>query len=71
MMSYSIVHSRTATGMVGTLHTDLWKSETSREIKKIILASFEHLQKLYWFSKLGGQGSKVKPAMPILILMYK
>ena len=40
--------SRTATDMDGTLHTDLWKSETSREIKKIILASFEHLQKLYW-----------------------
>ena len=30
--------SRTATGMDGTIHTDLWKSETSREIKK----SFQH-----------------------------
>ena len=62
---------RTATDMDGTLHTDLWKPETSREIKKIILASFEHLQKLYWFSKLGGWGSKIKPTMPILVLMYK
>ena len=52
--------------MDGTLHTDLWKSETSREIKKIILASIENLQKLYWFSKLGGWGSKIKPATSIL-----
>ena len=50
-----------------TLHTDLWKSEISREIKK----SFEHIQKLHWFSKLGDGGSKIKPAMPILILMFK
>ena len=37
-----------------------WKSETSRGIKK-----------LYWFSKLGGRGSKIKPATPILILTFK
>ena len=37
----------------GTLHTDLWKSKTIREIKKILLASFEHIEMLYWFSKLG------------------
>ena len=28
------VYTRTATGMDGNLHTDLGKSETSREIKK-------------------------------------
>ena len=27
-------YARTATDMDGTLYTDLWKSETSREIKK-------------------------------------
>ena len=49
-------------------HTDLWKSKTSREIKK----SFEHLQKLYRFLKLGGFGSEIKPAVtPILVLNYK
>ena len=53
--------------MNGTLYSDLWKSETSREIKKNISASFEHLQKLNWFSKLGGRGSKIKPATPILV----
>ena len=31
--------SRTATDMDGSLHTDLWKSETSREIKKNIWTS--------------------------------
>ena len=41
----------------GTLHTDLWKSKTIREIKKILLASFEHIEMLYWFSKLGGCSS--------------
>ena len=45
----------------------IWNQE---RYQKIILASFEHLQKLYWFSKLGGWGSKIKPATPILILMY-
>ena len=29
-----VLNPRTATDMDGTLHTDLWKSETSREIKK-------------------------------------
>ena len=62
--------ARTVTDMDGTLHTDLGKSETSREIKKIILVSFEHLQKLHWFSKLGWWGSKTKLATPILVLMY-
>ena len=36
------------------------------KLKKIILASIENLQKLYWFSKLGGWGSKIKPATSIL-----
>ena len=53
--------------MDGTLHTDLWKSETNQDIKKTILISCEHLQKLYWFSKLWGRGSKIKPATPILV----
>ena len=35
--------SKTATGMDRTLHTDLWKSETSRDIRKSILMSLEHL----------------------------
>ena len=39
-----------ASGMEWTLHTDLWKSET-------ILISFKRLQKLYWFSNIGGRGS--------------
>jgi WD40 repeat protein len=30
----SYIHSRTATGIDGTLHTDFRKSETSRDIKK-------------------------------------
>ena len=30
----SLHNARTATGMDGTLHTDFWKSETSRDIKK-------------------------------------
>jgi hypothetical protein len=30
----NLPRSRTATEMDGTLHTDPWKSETSREIKK-------------------------------------
>ena len=47
------LYKDSATDMDGSLHTDLWKSETSREI---ILVSFEHLQKLHWFSKLGGWG---------------
>ena len=47
--------------------TDLWKSETSGEIKKL----FEHLWKLYWVSNLEGRGSKIKPATPILVLKYK
>ena len=29
-----LANTRTDTDMDGTLHTDLWKSETSREIKK-------------------------------------
>ena len=33
-LAWSIGKSRTATDMDGTLHTDLWKSETSREGKK-------------------------------------
>ena len=53
-----IPKAKTATDMDGTLHTDLWKSETSREIKKLsYVSSFEDLQKLYWFSKLEGRGS--------------
>ena len=57
--------------MDGTLHTDFRKSETSRGIKEIFLTSFEHLEKLYKFSKLGGCGLKSKPDMPILLLKYK
>ena len=57
--------------MDGTLHTDFRKSETSRGIKEIFLTSFEHLEKLYKFSKLGGCGSNIKPAAPILVLKYK
>ena len=53
--------------MEGALHTDLWKSETSR-YQKIILTSFEHFKKLYKFLKLGGCGSNIKPATPILVL---
>ena len=41
------------------------------EKSKNHLASFEHLQKLYRFSKLGGRGSKIKPATRILILTFK
>ena len=41
-------HSRTATDMGGKLHTDL----KPVEISKIILISFQHLQRLYCFSKL-------------------
>ena len=39
--------------------------------KKNVLTSFEHLYKLYKFSKLGGFGSKIMPATPILVLEYK
>ena len=35
--------AKTATDMDGTLHTDLWKSETSRENEK----SFEHHLKTF------------------------
>ena len=48
-------------------HTDIWKSETSEEIKK----AFEFLEKLYRFSKFEGRGLKIKPAKPILVLKYK
>ena len=49
----------------------IWNQQRNNEI---ILASFEHPQKLYWFSKFsksGGWGSKIKPAMPILGLLLK
>ena len=26
---------------------------------------------MYWFSKVGGSGSKIKPATPISVLKYK
>ena len=38
-----LYYSRTATEMDGTLHTDFRKSETSRDIKKKILISFEYV----------------------------
>ena len=61
--------------MDGTLHTDLWESETSREIKKSfehhLNIIFEHIQKFYWLAKLRWCGSKIKPAKPILGLEYK
>ena len=40
---FQYADARTATGMDGTLHTDFRKSETSRDIKKKKLISFEHL----------------------------
>ena len=51
-----------------TEHTTLIFENLKPVEKKI---KIEHLQKLYWFSKLGGWGSKIKPAMLILVLMYK
>ena len=53
--------------MEGTLQTDLWKSETSRQIKN----SYQYHLKLYWFSQSAGCGSKIGPATPILGLEYK
>ena len=49
-----------------------WNAYISTSVRnqKIILASIEQLQKLYWFSKLGGWGSKIKSVTPILVLMY-
>ena len=61
----SWLKSRRCFRMEGALHTDLWKSETNRDIKKKVLIPFKHLQNLYWFSKSGGRGSKIKPATPI------
>ena len=46
ILKWSLLHrSRTATGMEGTLPTDLWKFETSRDNQKIISTSFQHLKK--------------------------
>ena len=38
--------------------------------QKVIVISFVYLQKLHYFSKLQGRGSKIGPATPILILKY-
>ena len=35
-LSLPCVYARTATDIDGTFHTDLWKSETSREKKTLI-----------------------------------
>ena len=37
------------------------------QISNFILSSFKHLQKLYKFSKIGGCGSKIMHATPILV----
>ena len=39
--------------------------------QKIIVISFEHLQKLYWFWKFWGCGMKFRPVMPFWILSLK
>ena len=42
--------------------------ENLKPVEISILTSFEHLKMLYRFSKLGGCGSKIKHATPILFL---
>ena len=44
--------------MEGALTLIFGKSETSKDIKKMILIPLKHLQKLCWFSKLGGGNEK-------------
>ena len=62
-------YPRTALYLDWTALAKIWKSETSRDIK-IILIPYVHLGKLWTFAKFGGCGSKNEPAMPISILNF-
>ena len=63
------MYARTALYLDWTALANIWKSETSRDIK-IILIPYVHLGKLWTFAKFGGCGSKNEPATPISILNF-
>ena len=44
-----------------------WKSYLETKSSKVLVISFEHLQKLCIFAKFGRHGSKIEPARPISI----
>ena len=64
-VGYSKGYSRTTADMDRTLPHWPFKNWYRRN-QKILLKSFEHLQNLYTFSKLGGCHSKIKP----LVIKY-
>ena len=42
-----------------------------KSYEKVVLISFDHLQKIHFCAKLEGRGSTVEPARPILSLNFK
>ena len=51
-----------------TARSDFWHFSYHWKYQKMILLSFEHLEKIRIFPKYGGCGSKIESAMPISIL---
>ena len=52
-------------------HWEFLKIRTEQKYHKIILITFQHLKKLYWFWKLWGCSSKDMPATLISILNFR
>ena len=51
-----------------TAWTDFWHFLYHWKYQSMVLLSFEHLEKIRFFPKYGGCGSKIESAMPISIL---
>ena len=70
LLSYSKVKGMVIQGLLqyGPI-TELifWKSYLETKSSKVLVISFEHLQKLCIFAKFGRHSSKIEPATPISI----